>query len=293
MKLTTCGGAICPVCGRPARRGADAGAFSLFACDACGCWSSDAALRGAPTSFQPCGYFDHAAADIPRWTALLGRIAAHGYQPSSALDIGCGRGDFISFLAARHTAMRCCGVEIDAERASAARTANPAADIRTGDAVELLDQDRDHYDLITLWDVLEHVPDPRRLLGAAARRLSARGHIFVQTIHEHSLLPALGRLSYRLSAGRFRAALRRTHDAHHLVFFSRRGIALLAEQAALGVDALWFDRLAHSRLDGGPLLTWPATALMLAEQAWGNGLFVSALLSRRDVGPSPGQHDRD
>ncbi len=139
--------------------------------------------------------------------------------------------------------------------------------------------------LVTLWDVSEHPPDPVAVLQVLARRLAPDGRIFLQTIHEHSLVPATGRWLYRLSGGRVRYPARRTHEAHHLVFFSRGGLTRAAGAAGLDIEHLWFDRLARRRMDGGSLLTAATAFVLSAENALGNGLFVNVVLrpARRSV----------
>ena len=275
--FSTAGGSLCPACTGNTAPAADAGAFTLYACANCGSWSSDALVRGATTSFTPSGYFDHASADRPRWRDLLART---GSARRTLLDVGCGTGAFLSFARTQLPASSLAGIELDAERAKLARQANPDATIHVGDAAVVSESLSGAFDLITLWDVLEHVPEPGRLIRALAARLAPGGLLFVQTIHEASLLPRLGRLSYSLTGGRFKAGIRRTHDAHHLVFFTQAGLGQLAASGGLAVQSTWFDRLALARMDGSPLLTWPAAALMRVENAWGNGLFVNALLAR-------------
>ena len=87
------------------------------------------------------------------------------------------------------------------------------------------------------------MPPPDQFLRGLAA-LSLLRVFCIQTTHEQSLVPWLGRLSYRLSGGRLRFAVRRTHDAHHLVFFSRKGLGRMADAAGLRIDELWYDRLA-------------------------------------------------
>lgn len=284
-RYTTQGGKLCPVCGGVPRPTADVGAFDLFACDDCGCWSSDALARGARTSFVPSGYFAKPSADLPRWKKLLKRLRRESAAPASVLDVGCGTGAFIRWFGERVPAAALAGVELDPERAAQAQAANPQARIFTGDAAETLEGLRDRYDLITMWDVLEHVADPARLIIAAAARLAPGGTLFLQTIHEHSLVPRLGRLSHVLTGGHFVGGIRRTHDAHHLVFFSRGGLARLAVAAGLTVRHVGYDRLTLSRMDGHPMLTVPTAALMAAEKLWGNGVFLSVTLQSAASAP--------
>jgi 2-polyprenyl-3-methyl-5-hydroxy-6-metoxy-1,4-benzoquinol methylase len=270
----------------------DVGDFQLFECPACGCWSSDALVRGASVSFSPEDYFENASRDRDKWEALFRRLPDQGKGVAAVLDVGCGTGAFLQHAGVRFPGAELVGVELDAERASRARAANPKAWIHAGDALEVTARmaadaagaagagEPGRFDLITLWDVFEHVTAPSALLASLARLLSPEGMLYVQTIHEHSLVPAAGRLAYRLSAGRLRYPVRRTHEPHHLVFFSRAGLEHAARQAGLRVREQWFDRLAHARMDGGSLLTGLTALALRAENALGGGLFVNLLLER-------------
>jgi len=277
--LSTEGGGLCPVCEHRVEARIELPDYRLFACVGCGCWSSDALARGATLSFDPARYFEHAARDEVKWEELQFRRA--GRQVRRVLDVGCGNGAFLTWIARRIPGVECIGIELDAQRALQAQRANPGARIHTGDAVAALADVEPPVDLVTLWDVFEHVPAPARLLEGLARLLAPDGAIYIQTINEESLVPALGRLSYRLTAGRLTGIVRRTHEPHHVVFFTRTGLRGMAERADLDITQLWFDRLAHARMDGNPIVT-AATAMVLGlENALGNGLFVNLILRRK------------
>jgi 2-polyprenyl-3-methyl-5-hydroxy-6-metoxy-1,4-benzoquinol methylase len=279
-ELATEGGRRCPVCGGEARPRLDLGDFRLLRCEECGCFASDAAQRGAETSFEPESYFENAGLDADKWQALLARLGPRASGIHSALDVGCGNGAWLAWLHERLPDARCEGIELDPERAAAAARANPRARIHTAEALAGLARASGPFDLVTLWDVFEHVTAPARLLRGLAGVLSPQGVIYLQTIHEQSLLPWLGRASYHLSGGRLRYPARRTHEAHHLVFFTRRGLERAADAAGLRVRELWFDRLHRGRMDGHPLVTGATSLLLRAENALGGGLFVNLLLER-------------
>ncbi|HVN40353.1 MAG TPA: class I SAM-dependent methyltransferase [Myxococcota bacterium] len=279
-RLVTQGGDACPVCAAPSRREIEVGAFALHRCPDCGAWSSDALARGAATSFEPRRYFENAACERESWERLLAKIPAHRLR--NILDVGCGTGEFLAYLAARDPATRREAIELDPTRAAAARARDPGARIHTGDALATLSRVEGPFDLITLWDVFEHVPAPAALLAALTDRLARGGLIYLQTIHERSIVPWLGRTAYRLSGGRLRGPVRRTHEAHHLVFFTRSSLERAARDAGLRVLELWWGRLPRERMDGAAWLTGLTSLLLRAENALGGGLFVNLLLGRRE-----------
>jgi trans-aconitate methyltransferase len=132
-------------------------------------------VRGASTSFEPGRYFGNVDADRAKWEGLFARLGRQGRRVRSALDVGCGTGGFLAFLAERLPDARRDGIELDARRAAQARERDPAARIHTGDALEVLDGLEGSFDLVTLWDVFEHIQAPVRLLGALGQVLAPGG----------------------------------------------------------------------------------------------------------------------
>jgi 2-polyprenyl-3-methyl-5-hydroxy-6-metoxy-1,4-benzoquinol methylase len=129
--------------------------------------------------------------------ATAGRL-----EPGRALDVGCSSGAWLEVAGER--GWRATGIELGATTAEAAR--RRGLDVRTGtldDVAPVLAGER--FDLITFWDVLEHVRDPRRELALAARMLSPRGVLAASTPNIEGWYP---RLTYRLLA-------RRTHVWEH------------------------------------------------------------------------------
>jgi SAM-dependent methyltransferase len=206
------------------------------------------------------------------------------------LDVGCGNGTYLAFVREHVPGAKRCGIEIDASRVAEARARDPEATIAQGDALASLDQFEGGFDLITLWDVFEHVHAPGRLLEALAAKLAPGGWIYLQTIHENSFVPLSGRAIHALSGGRLTYPVRRTHEAHHLTFFTRGALDALTERAGLRMRELWWGRLARDRMDGPGWLTAATAAVLWLENALGNGLFVNLLLepaSPAAAGSSP------
>jgi SAM-dependent methyltransferase len=105
---------------------------------------------------------------LSRRLRLCGPIAGR-----SVLDVGSGDGKFLRRAVAAG-ARRVIGVEPSANgrKLAAGASIDSVADV--GD----LDTD-DRYDLVTLWQVFEHVPDPRRLGQALVERLAPGGRLLL------------------------------------------------------------------------------------------------------------------
>ena len=46
---------------------------------------------------------------------------------------------------------------------------------------DIIDLERSNFDVVTLWDTFEHIPDPVSLLGAVKRQLKSRGYFVLST----------------------------------------------------------------------------------------------------------------
>lgn len=89
-----------------------------------------------------------------------------------AFDVGCSSGAWLEVAA--DAGFEAVGVEVGASTAAAAR--ERGLEVHTGtlaDAAPSLEPGG--FSLVTFWDVLEHLPDPRRELRLAARLLAPGG----------------------------------------------------------------------------------------------------------------------
>jgi 2-polyprenyl-3-methyl-5-hydroxy-6-metoxy-1,4-benzoquinol methylase len=111
-----------------------------------------------------------------RW---LQRYASSG----DLLDIGCGDGTFLDV--ARTLGFRTQGTEISDVGADAARA--KGHHVVTGQFVDLTFPPAS-FDLITMWHVLEHVPDPGHVLEKVHRLLRPNGLLIVAVPNEENFL---------------------------------------------------------------------------------------------------------
>ncbi len=116
------------------------------------------------------------------FTSFLDRYTQAGDR---LLDVGSGKGYFVA--SCRRRGIEAYGIEVSHE---AAQWANH----RHGPWFKegLIESDTfkaSSYDIVTLWDVIEHLPNPKRVLLACARVLKPGGRLFIQTPNVNFHLP--------------------------------------------------------------------------------------------------------
>ena len=145
------------------------------------------------------------------------------------LDVGCSKGYFLE--AARASGWDAVGIELNEKAASEARA--KGLDVRHGDLVggaslpRVAEFDAGSFDVVTLFDVLEHTGEPRAMLAACRRLLRPSGLLVVTTPDIGGLLP---RLTYALFGWTLGAWDHPTPPGH-LVQFSRRTLRRALEGA--------------------------------------------------------------
>ncbi|KAI0461776.1 hypothetical protein LJB42_004849 [Komagataella kurtzmanii] len=106
-----------------------------------------------------------------------------------ALDIGCGGGILSESLARLPVVNRVKGIDLSTEVLEVARQ-HKKLDPMVREkltyelkAVEDLDPDTEQYDVVTMFEMLEHVNYPAEVLKAALRHVKPGGWIFISTIN--------------------------------------------------------------------------------------------------------------
>lgn len=100
------------------------------------------------------------------------------------LDVGSGFGSFV--LTARRRGFDAVGIDIGEFEVNFARKRlskempgdDPNIVYRVGSGLEL-PFESESFDVVTLWNVLEHVPDYRRLISEAFRVLRRNGYLYI------------------------------------------------------------------------------------------------------------------
>ena len=169
-------------------------------------------------------------------------------QPGRLLDVGCGYGYFQHWMGKAWDTM---GVELSAAAVRGGRE-RMGVDIRHG-TLKGLRFPAESFDVVTLWDVLEHLPDPVDELRQVHRILAPGGILGISTCDASAVVPRLTRSywycintpdhQYAFTLDWLKLALERTgfdfqevviHNQGWLFFkpFLRRGFKECAKAAA-------------------------------------------------------------
>jgi 2-polyprenyl-3-methyl-5-hydroxy-6-metoxy-1,4-benzoquinol methylase len=140
-------------------------------------------------------------------------------RPSRLLDIGCASGMFLRRAADEGWSV--VGVEPSRQLSELARKNLDGRGEIISTTLQGAGLTRADFDVVTMWDVLEHVPEPAEFLQSAVNLLRPGGHLFVN-------VPDLDSLQARLLGTRWPLLL-----PEHLNYFNRSSLAYCGAQAGL------------------------------------------------------------
>jgi SAM-dependent methyltransferase len=226
----------CLLCGSQRRRGRfrghdrlhpTPGEFTLVECADCGfLYLSPRPTGAALARYYPSEYLSFRAAldeepsALRRFERRLGLqrrcdVILQRKSRGALLDVGCGTGDFLAAMR-DYPGWQVRGLEPSPDAAERARRSYGLS-VDTG-SLEAAPYPPGSYDVITMWDVLEHVPQPRAALPQLAAILRSGGLLVVG-------LPDRGSVDARLF-GPYWAGL---DVPRHFSVFTRAQIADLVQ----------------------------------------------------------------
>ncbi len=110
----------------------------------------------------------------PIQQALIGRFhhqlakIVQELQPAEILDVGCGEGYVLGALRAEGVTCPMHGIDFSQDAIALAQKRVPDATFEVNDALVVADAGR-KYDLVLMTEVLEHIPNPERMLPVLER----------------------------------------------------------------------------------------------------------------------------
>jgi len=223
---------VCPICSSAARFMGDHPEASLFRCATCShCFS----VPNSPNKAEEYGdgYFED---EHRRWFEnpnfwlfdRIARIIPGDGCTRRVLDVGCGRGDFLRYIARCRPDLQLTGIDLAA--------APPAEGIRFLKGDILTTKIDERFDVVVCLAVIEHVGDIRTFAERLIELTRPGGYVCVMTVNEASVLYWLARTLRR--AG-FTLAFDRLYSKHHLHHFTAKSLARLFDRPELNLQTAY------------------------------------------------------
>jgi 2-polyprenyl-3-methyl-5-hydroxy-6-metoxy-1,4-benzoquinol methylase len=190
------------------------------------------------------------------------------------LDIGCGTGTLMTRAAIQ--GFDCQGIEICEGLAQVAR--RQFANRVHGDFLNRLNFPANSIDVVTMYDLIEHLPDPAGELHLVHGLLKPGGILFMLTPNDDALFRRIARMAYHCSFHNYDRPMKALYYDHHLSYFTTSSLTTLIQTVGFHLVAAEtrnqeMSRLKLSRLEkigtriifrvseqcrslGGKLLLW-------------------------------------
>ena len=167
--------------------------------------------------------------DFSKSLDLIRHFSPHG---KDLLDVGCGIGIFLSM--ARKENWIVSGVDISPYAIQSAKKLFNL-NVHQGPLQELKLRS-ESFDVVTMWDSLEHMVDPVAELKEVCRILRKGGILLLDTPNERSLLRVIAQMFYKISFGTLNYPLKKLYHRYHLFYFSPSVLKKMMDVA--GYDVL-------------------------------------------------------
>lgn len=165
----------------------------------------------------------------------LNLVNAQAKNKGNLLDVGCGTGNFLNVC--EENGWSVLGIEPDH---SARAIANKKIGNKVFNSDELNKLETNSFDVITLWHVLEHLPNPKEEIGLFKKLLKANGILIIAVPNYKSY-----------DANHYKEFWAAYDAPRHLWHFSRTAISKLVSSQNMcikKIKPMWFDAFYVSLL---------------------------------------------
>ena len=149
-----------------------------------------------------------------------------GNEQIQLLDVGCGTGDFLKYIAARNSTAKLFGIDL----IDLIDNQQPRIHFIKGDFLE--EKFETKFNVICSFAVIEHIDNPHLFVQKMNNLLQSGGFLFIQTINNNSLI-------YRSARVLNEVGIRSAHDTlysfHHLEHYTNQSLKTLMEMDGFDV----------------------------------------------------------
>lgn len=160
-------------------------------------------------------------------------------------EIGCGNGGFLAYAKSRGWQV----TGIDSSPENIQQVLKRGADGIHGDVFQYHSDRR--FDVVVLWDVLEHPQDPGRLLKKCRELLKPDGCLLIALPYDPNIISFLAHALYLLSFGCVKAPAAKWYVLEHTSYFSKKGLRNLLGRNDFRLIKWWKTETDLSRYKFG------------------------------------------
>lgn len=200
---------------------------------------------------------------------IFNKITANMKTGQNLLDIGFGSGDFIKRIINKGWNV----TGLDCNYLAVEKIKNEGIDGFYGELGSEINVNKT-FDIITLWDVIEHIYDIDKAMRQLNKLVKNDGKIFLITPSADSFLDVLGNLERKIFFGQSHKILDICLNRFHLQRFSERGIKILFERFGFRVENISKIRLFSLNPDVYSKSFAPGI------KSWTNISFLNTMISR-------------
>ncbi len=172
------------------------------------------------------------------------------------LDLGCATGVFLDI--AKKRGWDSYGIDISKYASDYAKK-NFKLNVNQGELKKTKFPNED-FDVITMWDFIEHVSDPKKILEKSYRILKPNGIIFILTTNENSLMCWLANSLYKIKI-KFFAKL--VHPFHHNYYFSEKTLNKYLQKTGFKTIYKEKDEMPVENIEESSIIRFMARVLYL------------------------------
>ncbi len=182
------------------------------------------------------------------------------------LDVGCWLGEFLKLAASR--GFDITGIEPVREIRELAERAlgNKPIDPRPIEDAEFANES---FDAITMWDVIEHLVDPRGVLVQIHRWLKTGGYLGIATINHNSLMYLIYHILRKTFPPLARLFGPMLYNPFHTYYFTKQSLARLVENVGFEIVEHRGYECPITRLNVGLALKFGMRALYVFQGVLG------------------------
>ena len=160
-------------------------------------------IDGSGLTDEEIKYIEHSLQSNPERIENQVNAVKRHIDPNAkrVLDIGCGGGLLLSKMKAEGA--KVIGIELSDSRAFYAQNKHGIDITKRPIEDQYWESFENTFDIVTLWDVIEHVNFPLATLQHAVNVLKPNGILLIDTPCRNAFYHRFGEFTYNISAGRF------------------------------------------------------------------------------------------